>query len=507
MTQFPTEDQAPPIAGLAGKRPIRVLHVNDEQGFLKVAKLCLETEGPFEVETATSVDCAKEKMRVTDYDVIVSDYQMPGKDGLEFLKELRAKNCDIPFIIFTGKGREEITIKAISLGANRYLNKTGSPETVYGELARGIRQVVQQKQAEEARAHAKVDRQIRENQVKFEGLFRGNPEATVYLSPDFHMLDCNPRFKELFGYIVEEIRGKHINDVIVPKDEVGEARKLDKKAVKGYVYHDSLRKRKDGSLVPVSISAAPIEFEGKLIGIVALYKDISDLKKTERQLALMNEKLRVVGGLTRHDARNKLTTITGNAYLARKKLAGNTEVASHLDDIEKAVEQVVRIFEHAKTYEMLGSQDLTQIDVEKTINEAISLFPDLHGVEIINECHRLTVRADSLLRQLFYNLIDNSFKYGQKLDHIKIHCVHNEAELTIVYEDDGMGIPQAVKPLIFDEGFTTGKGSGYGLYLIRKMMEVYGWRIKETGEAGKGARFTIIIPKIGQDGKENYELT
>jgi signal transduction histidine kinase len=222
---------------------------------------------------------------------------------------------------------------------------------------------------------------------------------------------------------------------------------------------------------------------------------------------MMNEKLRVVGGLTRHDARNKLTTITGNAYLARKKLAGNTEVASHLDDIEKAVEQVVRIFEHAKTYEMLGSQDLTQIDVGKAINEAVSLFPDLHDVEIINECRRLTVRADSLLRQLFYNLIDNSFKYGQKLSHIKIHCVHNETELTLVYEDDGTGIPQTAKPMIFEEGFTTGKGSGYGLYLIGKMMEVYGWTIKETGEPGKGVLFAIVIPKIGQDGKENYQLT
>ena len=124
----------------------------------------------------------------------------------------------------------------------------------------------------------------------------------------------------------------------------------------------------------------------------------------------------------------------------------------------------------------------------------------------MNECYGLTVLADSLLRSLFYNLIDNSLKYGQKLSRIRIYYEKKDGELKLNYEDDGVGIAWDAKPKIFDEGYTTGKGSGYGLYLVKRMMEVYGWAIQETGTPGKGAQFTIAIPKTNKDGKENYQL-
>jgi signal transduction histidine kinase len=64
----------------------------------------------------------------------------------------------------------------------------------------------------------------------------------------------------------------------------------------------------------------------------------------------------------------------------------------------------------------------------------------------------------------------------------------------LFYEDDGVGVPEANKPKLFEIGFTTGEGSGLGLYLIKKMMEVYGWTISEDGEHGRGAKFKLTIP-------------
>jgi PAS domain S-box-containing protein len=351
------------------------------------------------------------------------------------------------------------------------------------------------------------EKMIIESQQKFEGLFTGNPEATAHLNQDFHILDANPRFMSLFGYSFEEIKGKHIDDVIVPKNLIEEAEMLDKKAVDGYVYHDTVRAKKDGSLVAVSISAAPILIQGQLAGYIGVYKDISELKKTEHQSAMMNEKLRVVGGLTRHDVRNKLSAIAGNVYLLKKQLADNKEVLDKIRDMETAVSQVTRIFDFAKDYEMLGVEELTYIDVQKSVNEAVLLFQDLKGVRVLNECHGLTVLSDSLLRQLFYNLIDNSLKYGKKLSQIRIHYEKaEENRLRLVYEDDGVGIALDAKPKIFGEGYTTGKGSGYGLYLVKRLMDVYGWTIQETGTPGKGVRFTMVIPEKNQNGKENYQL-
>jgi len=355
-------------------------------------------------------------------------------------------------------------------------------------------------------------REILESQQKFQRFFMNNPEAAVYTDASFHILDVNPRFTKLFGYSLDEIRGKHINSVIVPEDKMEEAVMFDERAGKGEVYQeDTVRMRRDGTLVPVSFSAAPIFVENKAIGHVAMYKDISqlkraeeELKKTLKKLELMNEKLRVVGGLTRHDVRNKLSAIAMNVYLAKNKLAGGHKALEYLNEIEPITQNVISIFDFAKTYEMLGVEELVYMHVGKTLAEAVSLFSDLKDVKIVNNCSGLVVLADSLLRQVFYNLIDNSLKYGKKVSQIGVYFEVGKDRLRIIYEDNGVGIPNKMKTNLFKEGY--GEGTGYGLYMLKKICETYGWTIQETGKPRKGVQFIITIPKIGTDGKENYRI-
>ena len=147
MVESVVQSPAEIVVGSSEKLKIRVLHVDDELGLLKVAKQCLEMQGPFRVDTASSVEEALVKLEKERYDAVVSDYQMPGKDGLEFLKELRESGNSVPFIMFTGKGREEVAIRALNLGANQYLNKTGETETVYTELAHTITELARTKKA------------------------------------------------------------------------------------------------------------------------------------------------------------------------------------------------------------------------------------------------------------------------------------------------------------------------------------------------------------------------
>jgi signal transduction histidine kinase len=82
-----------------------------------------------------------------------------------------------------------------------------------------------------------------------------------------------------------------------------------------------------------------------------------------------------------------------------------------------------------------------------------------------------------------------------------------QGELRLIYEDDGVGISAENKPKLFSEGFSTGGSTGFGLFLIKKMIDVYGWTIQENGEPGIGAKFTITIPKLGKSGQENYQIT
>lgn len=168
----------------------------------------------------------------------------------------------------------------------------------------------------------------------------------------------------------------------------------------------------------------------------------NSLEETVNALALINEKLGVVGRLTRHDGRNKLSVIINNIYLAKQRLTDNPVALGYLREIESAVEQVEKIFDFARTYEMVGAEELSYANVENYVNEAATLFSDLNGTKIVNECDGLTVLADSLLRQLFYNLIHNSLRHGENVSQIKAHYKEvNKDQLMLVYEDDGVGIP------------------------------------------------------------------
>ena len=219
-----------------------------------------------------------------------------------------------------------------------------------------------------------------------------------------------------------------------------------------------------------------------------------ELNRTMEKLVSVNEKLGVVGSLTRHDVRNKLSTVTGYAYLLKKKHPDQADIIEGLGKMEQAVKDSMKIFDFAKMYEQIGKEELTYVDVEKALNEAAALFSGPKPT-IINDCQGLTVLADSFLRQLFYNFIDNTRKYGQKTTAIRVHFEKADQDsLKLVYEDDGVGVLSENKPKLFKEGFSTGGSTGFGLFLTKKMIDVYGWRIIEEGEPGKGVKFVISIP-------------
>ena len=127
------------------------------------------------------------------------------------------------------------------------------------------------------------------------------------------------------------------------------------------------------------------------------------------------------------------------------------------------------------------------------LRRAVALIPNLRSIEIQNETEGLVVVADSLLQQVFYNLIDNSLRHGQNVTRIRLHYIEGDPT-KLIYEDNGVGVPTENKHTIFLECFSTGSGTGLGLFMIKKIMAVYNWIIQETGVSGKGARFEVTIP-------------
>lgn len=190
--------------GLTKKVPIRVLHVDGDVGFLKVAKQSLEMQGDFQVDTALSVKEATKKIRKKTFDAIVCDYRMPEKDGLDFLKELRGKGNNVPFIMFTGKGREEVAIKALNYGVDQHLSKTGDSETVYAELAHNIRKVVKRNQMEEA---------FRRSEQEKSAILNSMVEFVVHYERNLRMLWVNKAAVESVGLTPEQMVGQHCYEI------------------------------------------------------------------------------------------------------------------------------------------------------------------------------------------------------------------------------------------------------------------------------------------------------
>ncbi|MCE7745133.1 MAG: response regulator, partial [Candidatus Heimdallarchaeota archaeon] len=144
---------------------IKILLVDDEETLLEVSKLYLEKMNEkFNIITVESAIQALEMIKEQEFDVIISDYQMPEMNGLEFLSIVRDAGNEIPFIVFTGKGREEVAIQALNLGADFYLQKGGEKSSQFHELDNLIDKLYEKKQADKLRKHL-LDQQISINKL------------------------------------------------------------------------------------------------------------------------------------------------------------------------------------------------------------------------------------------------------------------------------------------------------------------------------------------------------
>jgi DNA-binding NtrC family response regulator len=187
------------------KGTIYVLHVDDDASLLEITKeILLNLDCSFEIDCACCVDDALKKLATGSYDIVVSDYEMPEKNGVQFLKTLREAKNEIPFILFTGKGREEVAIQALNLGADGYHNKQGSPETVYGELAHNLLSLVEK---------TKTKKALEESEKRYRTLMEQAAEAIFVHDTKGKITDINEKASRTLGYTKEELLKMTITEI------------------------------------------------------------------------------------------------------------------------------------------------------------------------------------------------------------------------------------------------------------------------------------------------------
>ncbi len=190
---------------------IQALYVDDDPLLLDLAKEFLEGENEdLSVTTCTSAREVLNMLRAKPFDVIISDYQMPAMSGIDLLKELRSHGIDIPFILFTGKGREEVVIDALNNGADFYLNKGGNPRVQFTELENLVRHMVLKRQAIEA---------VKHNAERFRAMIENSLDIICITNLETTMRYVSPSARKVLGYAPETLVGVRMDELVFPADK------------------------------------------------------------------------------------------------------------------------------------------------------------------------------------------------------------------------------------------------------------------------------------------------
>lgn len=251
-------------------------------------------------------------------------------------------------------------------------------------------------------------------------------------------------------------------------------------------------KTKEGELLPVILYASPIVRENAYAGIRGIIVDIADQKRLEKALATTNQKLNLMNSLTRHDVLNNITGLLGLVDMLGE-LTSDSNALVLIQEIRGLIITIKDQVVFTRDYQSVGVKAPQWQNLCQDITYAMSTI-GLDRVLIRMPETNAEIYADPFFGRVFYNLIDNSLRHGGSVRTITIETgTEKDGSLKILYRDDGIGVHPDEKELIFKQGF--GKNTGFGLFIIREILDITGLTIKENGTFRKGALFEITVPK------------
>jgi PAS domain S-box-containing protein len=254
---------------------ISILYVDDEEMILELAKAYLERSGEFTVDTANSAHAAIEKLDVSTYDGIISDYQMPGLTGIDLLKYIRQQDDQTPFLLFTGRGKEEVAIEALNCGADYYLKKDVYFKVQFAQLEHVIRKAVFRRHEEREQKRVESILQWKAAAIRF-------VSSPIAISDsEGRVLYANPACLALLGYTEEqEVLGRPLHEFF--DGSPGAPRMLDVLSRDGQWSGKVVVRAREGSALKAEVSARNILDEsGNPDGFVVLFTVLTGQKRAK----------------------------------------------------------------------------------------------------------------------------------------------------------------------------------------------------------------------------------
>jgi len=247
---------------------IRILHVDDEPDLADLTATYLKRKNErFTIEIATSVDEGLDRLRNDEFDCIISDYEMPGQNGIDFLEIVRKKYSDLPFVLYTGKGSEEVASDAISAGVTDYLQK-GTDTSKYTVLANRVRNAVEK---------YRVQQQLADRQQHLDLFFEQSPLGVIEWDTDFTISRANTTATDILGYSKKDLIGQPW-ETIVPESDRDDVASVVSNRLKNEGGQHSINKnvRGDGDQVTCEWHNRVVTDEdGEIVTIFSQFQDIT----------------------------------------------------------------------------------------------------------------------------------------------------------------------------------------------------------------------------------------
>jgi PAS domain S-box-containing protein len=417
-----------------------VLYVDDEPALLDITRQLLESTGEFRVDTVTSVSDAMKALMERTYDAVVSDYQMPETDGIAFLKQLRHQGNTLPFIIFTGKGRENVVVEALNSGADFYIQKGEDPKVQFADLGNKIRQAVRRSTAERA---------LMESEERFRNVVEDQTELISRFRPDGILLFVNDAFCRYFGVLREHILGRRF-EIQSP----GEDGNVVKSHLRSLTRQHPFATIEYRVIIPTGIirwqqrnDRAIFDDTGTLVGYQSVGRDITDLKTAQEALKTSLVEKNMLLKEIHHRVKNNMQVIIGLLQFQASTVS-SPEIARIVLDTETRIRSMVLI--HERLYK---SEDFVNIDlgiyIKDLIDSLIYTYKTKTAITIEYSIDKFLIDQPMLIHLglLITEVVSNSLKHAfpdRSTGTISV-VFHREKtnRLILSIHDDGIGIPDS----------------------------------------------------------------
>jgi len=330
---------------------------------------------------------------------------------------------------------------------------------------------------------------LAESEEEYRNILRTAMDGFCIVDATGSFIDVNDAFCKMLGYSREEMLSlslRSIEAVETPEDIDRHKKEIIRK---GEDRFETRYRCKDDRIINVEVSVVLTGDRDK--HFVTFHRDITERKMAEDALNRATKKLNLLNFITFTDIQNAIFALS--AYLELEKhVPMDEKQQQYMDKQIGIVRTITESLTFANQYQNLGLKPPAWQSVTQTFLFGISHL-DISAFSRKLDVEGLEIYTDLLLEQVFFTLAENVVVHGKTATGIRLYYQKSADGLTLVFENDGTGIPKDMKEKIFERRYEEKKG--LGLFLAREILGITGITIKETGEAGKGARFEITVPE------------